>query len=85
MTYAVKFKSSVEKDLRKIGQKEGVRILQDIQKKLTKDPKKGIPLKGSNNELWRYRVGDYRVIYSFNDEELWILVIHIAHRKEVYR
>lgn len=85
MAYALKFKASVEKDLRKIGPKEGARILEDIAKKLAKDPKKGIPLKGSKNELWRYRVGDYRVIYSFNDEELWILVVHIAHRKEVYR
>ncbi|MDO8955123.1 MAG: type II toxin-antitoxin system RelE/ParE family toxin [Gammaproteobacteria bacterium] len=85
MSYKVKFKSSVEKDLRKIAKKEGEKILQDISNKLAKDPRLGIPLKGNKDELWRYRIGDYRVIYSFSDIEVWILVVHIAHRKEVYR
>jgi mRNA interferase RelE/StbE len=30
-------------------------------------------------------VGDYRVIYTFNDAELWILVVRIGHRRDVYR
>ncbi len=42
-------------------------------------------LKGDKNQLWCYRVGDYRIIYSFNESELWVLVVHVAHRKEVYR
>ena len=83
--YHLKFKASVEKDLRRIGRQEGERILKDIHQVLVHNPKKGIPLKGSKEKLWRYRVGDYRVIYKFNDEEIWILVLHIAHRKEVYR
>jgi len=85
MSYKVKFKASVEKDLRKIGKKEGERILQDISTKLAKNPRLGIPLKGNKDELWRYRIGDYRVIYGFSYAEVWILVVHIAHRKEVYR
>ncbi len=80
MTYQVRFKASVEKDLRKIGRLEGERILEQIYTNLAEDPRKGIPLKGDKNQLWRYRVGDYRIIYSFNDTELCVLVVHIAHR-----
>ncbi len=85
MPYQIKFKASVEKDLRHIGQQEGERILKSIHQKLATDPRKGSPLKGNKQGLWRHRVGDYRVVYTFNDHELWILVVEIAHRKEVYR
>ena len=35
--------------------------------------------------LWRYRVGDYRVIASLEDATLRILVVRVGHRREVYR
>jgi mRNA interferase RelE/StbE len=85
MKYTIQYKASVEKDLRKIGKQQGTKILKSIHQKLAADPSIGIPLKGFGRELWRYRIGDYRVIYTFSDQELWILVVHVAHRKEVYR
>ncbi len=49
------------------------------------DPRSaGKALVGSLN-LWRYRVGDFRVIVSGEDAALRILVIRIGHRREVYR
>lgn len=36
-------------------------------------------------ELWRIRVGRYRVVYTIRDEELTVLVLRVAHRKDVYR
>lgn len=36
-------------------------------------------------DRWRIRIGSYRVVYSINDGELVVLVIRIAHRREVYR
>ena len=35
--------------------------------------------------LWRVRVGDYRVVYRIEDERLVVVVIRVAHRREVYR
>ncbi|MBL0337625.1 MAG: type II toxin-antitoxin system RelE/ParE family toxin [Rhodospirillaceae bacterium] len=35
--------------------------------------------------MWRYRVGDYRLICQIQDEEIMILVLRIGHRREVYR
>ena len=51
------------------------------------DPRRlGEPLKGSRfGALWRYRVGDHRVIATIEDDALRILVVQIGHRREVYR
>jgi mRNA interferase RelE/StbE len=34
---------------------------------------------------WRVRVGDYRIVYSIHDDRLLVLVVRVAHRKDVYR
>ena len=83
--YEVRYKKSVAKDFKKIGKAEAKKILKAIHTKLVNDPSGvGIPLKGKHGVIWRFRVGTYRVLYSFNKQELWILVIHVAYRKEVY-
>ena len=46
---------------------------------------RGKALAGDKKGLWRYRVGDYRVLCQINDGRLVILVIAIGHRNEVYR
>jgi mRNA interferase RelE/StbE len=45
----------------------------------------GKPLRGDKGELWRYRVGDYRLICDIQDEKLTVLLVEVGHRKEVYR
>ena len=60
-----------------------IRILSKIEKFLFTDCYKGKRLAGEFEGLWRLRVGDYRVIYTFIPEG--ILVLRIAHRKEIYR
>jgi mRNA interferase RelE/StbE len=46
----------------------------------------GEPLKGLRlGEFWKYRVGDYRVIANIEDDALYILVVKIGNRREVYR
>jgi mRNA interferase RelE/StbE len=42
-------------------------------------------LKGDLAGLYRYRIGDYRVIYSIEDEVVRVFVVAIAHRSEVYK
>ena len=41
-------------------------------------------LRGAEN-LWRVRVGDFRIIYTIEDKKLLIVIIRIGHRREVYR
>ncbi len=45
----------------------------------------GKALQGDLKGLWRYRVGDYRLIAQIQDNELIILVIEIGHRKNIYK
>jgi len=43
-------------------------------------------LSGPGDErIWRIRVGDYRVLYQIHDADLVVLVVRIAHRRDVYR
>jgi len=44
----------------------------------------GKALKGNDKE-WRYRVGDYRLVCEIKDREVIVWIVHIGHRREVYR
>lgn len=43
------------------------------------------PLKGSDKGLFRIRQGDYRIVFSIQDEKLLVLIVRVVHRKEVYK
>lgn len=50
------------------------------------DPRsRGKALTGNLAGVWRYRVGDYRILCDINDGRLVILVVDVAHRREVYK
>ena len=77
------YKSSVKKDLKNIDREEVNRILDNIESKLSQNPHLGEPLSGKFKGLYKYRIGNYRVIYVIEGDEIWIL--KIGHRKHVYR
>jgi len=81
--FNITFKKSVEKDLSKIPKAVVARILDKIDKELPGGAESFPALKGEFAGLRKFRVGDYRVIYTL----LWddVLILHIAHRKDVYR
>ena len=83
--YNIFYKKSVEKDLRKLPKSVMTAVIKKIQT-LAKNPQPNgsVKLRGSTN-LYRVRHSDYRIIYSINNDELVILVVKVAHRKEVYR
>ncbi len=45
----------------------------------------GKPLRGEKKGLWRYRVGDYRIICALHDETHTVEVLALGHRREIYR
>jgi mRNA interferase RelE/StbE len=85
MSYRLSFKKSVAKDLKRIGREAAQRVLGEIREKLLLDPRIGRPLKGKDGVLWKYRGGEYRILYTFSDHELIVLVVRVGHRREVYR
>jgi len=83
LEYRIEYKASVARDLRKLDKKTADRILSKVETDLSRDPNRGLPLKGEFEGLFRYRVGDHRAIYSKTPRG--ILILRIAHRKEAYR
>ena len=50
-----------------------------------KDPKsEGKALVGNLQGFWRYRVGDYRLLCRIRDEQLFIFIVEVGHRREIY-
>jgi mRNA interferase RelE/StbE len=89
MTWRIKFDPAAEKELHKLGRQAAERILRFLSDRVTKleDPRSvGEALKGSKfGDLWKYRVGDYRIIADLQDGELCILVVRVGNRREVYK
>ena len=88
MAWAVEYAAGVEKQLRKLGPDVSVRIRRYMERTVgrSEDVRAfGAPLVGELSGLWRYRVGDYRIICKIQDDVLVVLVIEIGHRREVYR
>lgn len=84
--YELRLKRSVIKDLRRVGQKRAAEVMDAVRRILLPDPRgAGKPLRGHGGILWRFRVGDCRVIYTFDDKVLIVLVVRIGARKDVYR
>jgi len=89
MAWIIEFDPSAEKELDKLDPQQAKRILKFLFDRVANldDPRSiGEALKGSRfNTLWKYRVGDYRIITSIEDTIAKILVVKIGDRKEVYR
>ena len=87
--YAVRFKRSVVRDIRRLDPAARSVVRAAIHDKLAADPRCGKRLSGpresgSDRPLWTLRVGDYRVIYVFSDAEVWVLVVRLGHRRGVF-
>lgn len=89
MTWTIEFDPSAEKELDKIDRQQAKRILRFLFDRVVhlEDPRSiGEALKGSRFEsLWKYRVGDYRLISSIKDDSSKIIVVKIGDRKKIYR
>ncbi|WP_420174367.1 type II toxin-antitoxin system RelE family toxin [Luteococcus sp. OSA5] len=85
MLYTISYVPSAAKTIRKLDKATARRLLEAIDG-LAVDPCPPgcIQLKGGRGEL-RIRVGDYRVVYDVQDDELVVLVLRVGHRREVYR
>jgi len=82
--YKLQIKKSAEKELRKIPKKELIKIINKIQN-LSEDPHPVGSIKLSNQEKYRLRIGNYRVLYKVEDNILTIFIIKVGHRKDIYR
>jgi mRNA interferase RelE/StbE len=88
LAWRIEFVPAAAKELKKLGRAEAARIITTLERRIAPldDPRKlGSPLTGELGGLWRWRIGDYRVVARIEDERITILVVRVAHRREVYR
>jgi mRNA interferase RelE/StbE len=87
LAWRIELSDTGEKQLRHLGTTEARRVVAFLRERIQpNDPRAlGKPLAGTSRGLWRYRVGDYRLVCEVQDERLVVLVVMIGHRREVYR
>ena len=88
MAWRIEFVPAAAKELKKLGKAEAARIIATLETRIAvlDDPRAlGSALTGELGGLWRWRIGDYRVVARIEDERITILVVRVAHRREVYR
>ncbi|HEY1208678.1 MAG TPA: type II toxin-antitoxin system RelE/ParE family toxin [Terracidiphilus sp.] len=88
MAWTIEYAESAQKQLRKLDRAAARRILDFMDKRVAQsdDPRAmGKALNGPLGDLWRYRVGEFRVICDIQDKVLTVLVLRVGNRREVYR
>jgi mRNA interferase RelE/StbE len=89
MAYAVELAVTVRRQIEQLDFQQKRRILNFLHGRVAKldDPRSiGEALHGPKfGALWKYRVGDFRVICKIEDDRLVVLVVRIGHRREIYR
>ncbi len=88
MSWVYRFDERALKELKKLDRQAQCDILAYLDKRMAgrADPRRfGKALKADFAGLWRYRVGDCRIICKIQDGELLVLVVAVGHRKNIYR
>ena len=87
-SFSVRYHKRALKQLSKMDRSTKALLFNWIETNLIgcSDPRfSGKALSGSYKGLWRYRVGDYRLVADIRDEEILIIIVNVGHRREIYR
>ncbi len=83
--HKVLFKPSADRALKKLPQDAQRRIVGEAALLAYNPRPAGVVKLAGYENLWRIRIGNYRMVYEIHDERLVVLVLRVAHRKDVYR
>ena len=88
MAWTLRISETARRQLKKLDRSTAQTLLRYLNRLVqeTEDPRqRGKGLTANLTGLWRYRVGDYRVICDIQEGELVVLVLQVAHRSQAYR
>jgi mRNA interferase RelE/StbE len=86
LAWTIEWSDSARKQLRKLDRQVARQLVAYVEERAAPDPRAvGKPLTAQFASLWRYRVGDHRIIVSIEDAVLRVLVVRVGHRRDVYR
>ncbi len=83
--YTVEWDKPALKQLAAIPSRDRSRILRRVTDLAGNPRPSGVTKLAGSDALWRIKVGDYRVVYAIVDVQLVVIVMRVAHRREVYR
>jgi len=85
LAYSVELAPAAKRQVRKLDRSIQGRIIRRLEA-LGKDPRPpGVEKLEGNENTYRVRVGEYRIVYEIRDKILVILVLKVGHRREIYR
>jgi mRNA interferase RelE/StbE len=88
LAWTIELSRTAEKQIAKLDRQAQETIVRLLRQRLARseNPRQwGKPLQGEKRGLWRYRVGDYRVICDIQDGRITVIVLQVGQRKDVYR
>ena len=88
MAWRVEWEDEAVKELKKLDARAQRNIVCFLREKIATgdDPRRfGDPLRKDLRGLWKYRIGDYRIICSIEDKRVVVLVVRVGHRRSVYK
>jgi mRNA interferase RelE/StbE len=86
--WRIEFLPRARRRLGKLAERDRVRILTFLNERvaISENPRRiGEALKSQPEGLWRYRVGDFRIIVRIEDRRVTVLVVDVGNRREIYR
>lgn len=87
MTWSIEWDDRARKELRKLDSQVQTTLLRFLRERIAvdDDPRRfGKPLRHEMQGLWRYRIGDYRLVCHIEDAHCVVLVLAVGHRRVIY-
>jgi mRNA interferase RelE/StbE len=88
LVWRVNISKTAQKQITKLDRQAQAAVVRYLRERVqpAENPRQlGKPLRGEKKGLWRYRVGDYRIICDIQDEAHTVSVLALGHRKHIYR
>jgi len=87
LAWTVEWDERAIRDARKLDPQARKKIIKYLRERIStdKDPRRfGKPLLADLSGLWRYRVGDYRIVCRIEDDKVVVLILAVGHRSKIY-
>ena len=84
-SYSVELTRTAEKQLRRVAKRDRSRLLDAIEALGTKPRPQGARKFQGYEDIYRIRVGQYRVVHEVIDDRVLVIVLKLGHRKDIYR
>ena len=85
MSYQIEFSRQADRQFRNLPSQIQQRLKSLIDSLAATPRPYGSEKLSGTDQLYRLRVGDYRIVYTVEDDRLLVLVVKVGHRREVYR